>query len=143
MPQRDRYTRNLDLGQRATLTGRRIRTVQSNYSLSANVSGGDSGSLLVADNSRQMIFFNLPPVNAINGQFFEFLNINTSSMHLVGDTNAIVSTYGVAQKAVNYAYQVGSSIRGAGGVVWGDGTKYLLMNRPVATNAVANTYFDG
>lgn len=140
MPQRDRYTRNLDFRKRATITGRRIRTVQTNYSVVSNEYGGDSGTMMVADNSSQNIFFSLPPVNAINGQFYEFFNANTGKMQIVGDTNAIVCTYGVTIKAVNYG--IVGALTGVSGAIWGDGTKYLLMSRP-GSQPTSNTYLNG
>ena len=120
MPQQEKITRKLDFDKRATIQGVRILNKQANYSVDALL---DSGSYILANNSAQSIFFTLPAVSVSNGEYWDFIVANAGVMQIVGDTNAIVSDYGVATKAVNF----GLKAEGFGCRMICDGTKYYLV----------------
>ena len=120
MPQQEKITRKLDYDKRARIEGVRILPITANYSVDQYL---DSGSYIVTANSTPIIHINLPPVNACNGHYWNFLNGNATVFHIVGDTNAIVSRFGVVQKAVNF----GAAEEGDTARVICDGAKYYLM----------------
>ena len=135
MPQQEKITRKLDYDKRARIEGVRIKSVSGNYSVDRYL---DSGSYIVTSNSTPISHMFLPPVNACNGHYWNFLNGNATVMHIVGDTNAIVSSFGVVQKAVNF----GTAQEGDGARVVCDGTKYYLL--AIAQNATYGYgYMDG
>ena len=138
MPQNEKITRKLDFDKRAEIRGVRILDKTANYSVSQF---GDSGSYLKANNSSQIIYFNLPPVSEVNGHYWNFFAANSSKFQVVGDTNAIVDDFGVVQKAINF----GNSKEGEGCRIISDGVKYFVVGTsPYGTAIQANVaYQDG
>jgi len=136
MAQQEKLTKKLDLKKSATITGRRVLAKEANYSIDKKL---DSGSFIFANNSGQVIYFSLPPVNAVNGQYWHFTTINTGKMHVVGDTNAIVDSFGVVQKAINF----GTGQEGEGGVLVSDGIKYYLTSTMQLNATYGFGYFNG
>lgn len=138
MPQSEKITRRLDLDKRAEIKGVRILAKAVNYDVDRYV---DSGSYLGANNSSQVVYFNLPPVNAVNGYYWNFFAMNSGKFQIVGDTNVVVSDYGVVQKAVNF----GHGREGEGARIISDGTKYYVVGvNPFASSIQANVgYLDG
>ena len=125
----------MNFSRDTTFEGVRIITKAANYSINATV---DSGAYIAADNSAQMIYFNLPAVNACNGFYWNFFAANTGKFQIVGDTNAVVSDYGVATKAINF----GHGKEGEGGRVICNGTKYYLVGvNPSASTLLVNASY--
>lgn len=138
MPQQEKITRKLDLDKRAEIRGVRILNKTANYSVDRYV---DSGSYIGANNSSQIIYLNLPPVNAVNGHYWNLFAMNSGKFQVVGDTNAIVDDYGVARQAINF----GNGKEGEGCRIVSDGTKYWVVGlNPLGSSIQANvSYQDG
>ena len=136
MAQQEKLTKQLDLRRRANIIGRRVITKASNYSV---VDETDSGAFILADNSAQIIFFNLPPVNSVNGQFWHFGAANTGKFQVVGDTNAIVDSFGVVEKAINF----GTGQEGEGCQMVSDAVKYYVVGTMQQNATYGFGYFQG
>ena len=137
MGQQVKITRKLDLSKRAIMVGLKTIVKTANYSVSEL---NDPGSLIIANNSAQKICFTLPAVTAVNGMVFSFFNMNTGTMNLIGDTNAIVCNYGLSAKSVNFGLSGG--IQGIFAQIWGTNDKYLLFPENRTTNALGG-YLEG
>ena len=120
MPQNEKITRKLDFDKRAQIKGVRILNKTANYSVDEFL---DSGSYIFANNSSQIIYFTLPAVAVSNGHYWNFMASNTGKFQIVGATNAIVTDYGVTQKALNF----GNGAEGDGCQMICDGTKYYAL----------------
>jgi len=136
MPQQEKITRRLDYDKRAEIKGVRILQKTANYSVDQYV---DSGSYIAANNSSQRIYFNLPPVNAVNGHYWNFFARNTGRFQVVGDTNAIVDDFGVSKKAINF----GVGIEGEGCRIICDGVKYFVVGLSQTNATYGFGYQDG
>ena len=134
MPQQEKITKKLDLDKRAQVVGVRILNKTANYTVDKLL---DSGSYILS-NSTEAIFFNLPAVASCNGQYWDFIAANAGIMQIVGASNAIVSDYGVTQKAVNF----GLKAEGHGCRIICDGTKYYLVGvNPFGSAVQANVSY--
>ena len=138
MPQQEKITKKLDLDKRAQVTGVRIVAKTANYTVDKLL---DSGSYIIADNSSQAIFFTLPPVNACNGQYWNFFTANAGIMQICGDAlnvNNIVDDYGVSQYAINF----GLKAEGHGCRMICSGTKYYVVGcNPFASSTQVNVSY--
>jgi len=126
----------LDLRQTARIVGRRIISKSVNYQVDYLT---DPGSLIVANNSGQLINFTLPYVEQCNGHCYSFMAGNTGIM-MVSARNAdtMVTLNDVAADAVNYGYT--NYIAGSACDIWSDGTKYYHMDKSPVQNAVISSF---
>lgn len=147
MPRSDNYTGRLrvtgeisatnviNYGFTGEIIHRGVISKDANYAVPNSV----SGAIIIANNSAQPIFFTLPPVNAANGRIWDFFNANTGIMQIVGDTNALVTTYGSADKAANFGI---SPIKAAQARVAATASKYYLLTQ-MEVNTATNIYLQG
>ena len=147
MPKTDKYTGRLrvtgelsvtnavNLGYTGTIIQPRVSFKTANYSVVL----ADSGGFVVANNSSQIIYFNLPAVNTCNGRVWRFFTANTGKFHIVGDTNAIVDDFGTVQKAINF----GRGAEGEGCTIVATETKYYTAGLMQSNATYGYSYMDG
>ena len=128
-------TNAVNLGYTGTIHRPRVAIKTANYSVAL----ADSGGYLVANNSGQIIYFNLPAVNTCNGRVWSFFTANTGKFHIVGDTNVIVDDFGAVQKAINF----GRGAEGEGCTIVATGVKYYTAGLMQSNATYGFGYFDG
>jgi hypothetical protein len=139
MPLGDKYTGRLritgelsatnivNFGKSAAIDGFRVRTITGHTVLT----NADKGSYIICNNATNLLHITLPPVNQCNGALWHFYNATVNGVKIIGDTNAIATSFGVnAADRFKILYMNHTTNQGMSLDIVSDGNYYFTLPRP-------------